>query len=99
MGKPTICICENKDADQFRSNCKADQHLCFCLRDSTIPLLSKSKTSKYAYTCIMHQSFVTTKSGDYDSFQCPAMSPTPRDKLEVKTLLFAMLFAKENLPW
>ena len=39
MGKPTICICENKDADQFRSNCEAEQRLCFRYSDSTIPLL------------------------------------------------------------
>ena len=24
-----ICICENKDADQFRSNCEADQRIVF----------------------------------------------------------------------
>ena len=29
MGKPTICICENKGADQLRSNCEADQRVCF----------------------------------------------------------------------
>ena len=29
MVKPTICIGENKGADQLRSNCKADQRLCF----------------------------------------------------------------------
>ena len=49
MGKPTIRICENKGADQLRSNCEADreadQRLCFRYTDSTIPLLSKSKIS------------------------------------------------------
>ena len=45
MRKPTICICENKDADQLRGNHEADQRLCFCYLDSTIPLLSKSKIS------------------------------------------------------
>ena len=25
MGKPTICICETKGADQLQSNCEADQ--------------------------------------------------------------------------
>ena len=45
MGKPTICIGENKDADQLRSNCEADQRLCFRYTDSTFPLLSKSKIS------------------------------------------------------
>ena len=29
MGKPDFCICENKDADQLRSNREADQCLCF----------------------------------------------------------------------
>ena len=36
MGKPTICIGENKDADQLRGNRKADQRLCFRYLDSTI---------------------------------------------------------------
>ena len=43
MGKPTICICENKDADQLRGNREADQHLCFRYWDSIIPLLLKSE--------------------------------------------------------
>ena len=30
MRKQAFCICENKDADQLRSNCEADQCLCFC---------------------------------------------------------------------
>ena len=39
MGKQTICIGENKDADQLRGNREADQRLCFGYPDSTIPLL------------------------------------------------------------
>ena len=39
MGKPTICIGENKDADQLRGNREADQRLCFRYSDSTLPLL------------------------------------------------------------
>ena len=31
MRKPAFCICENKDADQLRSNHEADQCLCFRL--------------------------------------------------------------------
>ena len=27
MRKPTICVCENKDADQLRGNREADQRL------------------------------------------------------------------------
>ena len=45
MRKPTLCICENKDADQLRGNREADQRLCFRYIDSTIFLLSKSKIS------------------------------------------------------
>ena len=43
MGKPTICIGENKDADQLRGNREADQRLCFRYSDNTIPLLLKSE--------------------------------------------------------
>ena len=45
MRKPAFCICENKDADQLRSNREADQRLCFRYIASTIPLLPKSKIS------------------------------------------------------
>ena len=46
MRKPAFCICENKDADQLRGNCEADQRLCFRYKDSTIPLLHKSEISR-----------------------------------------------------
>ena len=44
MGKPTICIGKNKDADQLR---EADQRLYFCYTDSTIPTLLNSKISSF----------------------------------------------------
>ena len=47
MGKPTICIGENKDADQLRGNREADQRLCFRYTDSTLPLLLKSEISSF----------------------------------------------------
>ena len=47
MKKSDFCICENKDADQLRSNCAADQRLCFRYIDSTIPLLPKSNISSH----------------------------------------------------
>ena len=47
MGKPTICIGENKDADQLRANREADQRLCFSYLDSTIPLLLKFEISGF----------------------------------------------------
>ena len=45
--KPDYCLCENKGADQLRSNCEADQRLCFRYTDSTIPLLLKSEISSF----------------------------------------------------
>ena len=50
MRKPTICIGENIGADQLLSNC-------FRYRDSTIPLLSKSKISS------LYPSSVTVQAG------------------------------------
>ena len=47
MGKPTICIGENKGADQLCNNCTADQRLCFRCMDSTILLLLKSEISSF----------------------------------------------------
>ena len=42
MRKPLICICDNKGADQLRSNCEADQHLCFRYLDRTIPTYTQN---------------------------------------------------------
>ena len=47
MGKPTICIGENKDADQPRGDREADQRLCFRYSDSTIPPLLKCEISSF----------------------------------------------------
>ena len=55
MGKRTICIGENKGADQLSSNFEADQRLCFCYTDSTIPLLSKSKISSHLLSSVIVQ--------------------------------------------
>ena len=43
--KPDICLCENKGADQLRSNCEADQRLYFRYSDSTISLLHIAEIS------------------------------------------------------
>ena len=66
MRKPAFCIiCENKDADQLRSNSEADQRLCFCYMDSTIPLLSKSEMFKLlAISCDCIAWFVSDQVGN-----------------------------------
>ena len=48
MRKPDFRLCENKGADQLRSNCEADQCLCFRYTDSTISLLLKSEISSFS---------------------------------------------------
>ena len=63
MRKPTICIGENKDADQLRGNREADQRLCFRYWDSTIRLLLKSKISSFQHFFVAVQaSFCRTRS-------------------------------------
>ena len=52
MRKPTICICENKDADQLRGNREADQRLCFRYTDSTMSLLLKSEVVFFDYRLV-----------------------------------------------
>ena len=52
MGKPTICIGENKDPDQLRGNREADQHLCFRYSDSTIPLLLPKFQASSSFLCL-----------------------------------------------
>ena len=55
MGKLTICIGENKDADQLRGNREADHRLCFRYTDSTIPLLLKSEISSFSLFSVLVQ--------------------------------------------
>ena len=78
MEKPTICIGENKGADQLRGNREADQRLCFRYSDSTIPLLLKSEISSFelfsvpvqaglCLTCSETTLLVFPQSGSYDA--------------------------------
>ena len=64
MRKPAFCICENKHADQLRSNPKADQHLCVRYTDITIPLLPKSEIKPLAIFCGCTARFVSDLVGN-----------------------------------
>ena len=65
IGKPAICIGENKGADQLRSNCEADQRVCFRYTDSAIPLLYKFKiSSRLACFCTCTGRFVSDLFGN-----------------------------------
>ena len=79
MGKPTICICENKDADQLHGNREADQRLCFRYTDSTLSLLLKSEISSFqpasvtvqpdlCRTCSETTLLVFPRGGSFGSF-------------------------------
>ena len=59
--KPFFCICENKDAEQLR---KADQRLCFCYKDSTIPLLPEQNFKPLAILCGCTAWFVSDLVGN-----------------------------------
>ena len=63
MRKPTICICENKDADQLRGYCEADQRLCFRYIDSTLPLLLRFEITSLFCACTA--SFVSDLFGNH----------------------------------
>ena len=52
MRNPVFLLGENKGADQLRGNRTADQGLCFCHIDNTIPLLPKSKISNWGCTAL-----------------------------------------------
>ena len=62
MRKLAFSISENKDAEQLRSNCAADQRLCFHYIDSTIPLLSKSEIQASSHLLWVY-SLVCVSSG------------------------------------
>ena len=51
MRKLDFCLCENKAADQLRSNCEADQRY----TESTIPLLLKSEFSSFCSSSVSAQ--------------------------------------------
>ena len=59
MRKPTFCICKIKGADQLRSNCEADQRLCFHYMDSTISSFKIQNFKLLAVFCACTAWFVS----------------------------------------
>ena len=53
--KTNKLLMRKKGADQLRSNCEADQRLCFRYTDSTIPLLLKSEISSLSLSSVLVQ--------------------------------------------
>ena len=59
MRKADFFLRENKGADQLRSNCQADQCLCFRCTDSTISLLKIQHFKLLAQFCDCTSQFVS----------------------------------------
>ena len=74
--KPDFCLCENKGADQLRSNCEADQRLCFRYTGSTLSLLIKSEISSFY-----------AASGTVHVGLCQTWSETPKTGFLVSRLI------------
>ena len=73
MRKPDFCLCENQDADQLCSKCIADLRLCFRCSHSTIPLLLKSKISRFQLSTVtVHVGLCQTWSETPKTFFCVA---------------------------
>ena len=88
MRKPAFCICENKDADQLRSDREADQGLCFCYTDSTIPLPPKSEISSF------YPSSVAAQPG-----LCQTWSETPKTGfLTTRLISIPMILVNRIIP-
>ena len=86
MRKQAFCKCENKDADQLRSNCAADQRLCFRYTDSRIPLLPRSEISS------LWPSSVAV------SLVCVGPGRTPRRPVYSQRGLYMLCHGKTCLP-
>ena len=82
--KADFCLCENKGADQLRSNCEADQRLCFRYTDSTLSLLIKSEISSFY-----------AASGTVHVGLCQTWSENPEDRFSrvaAQILNFEMMY-------
>ena len=75
MGKPTICLGENKGADQLRGNREADRRLCFRYTDSTFPPLFIPKIFKIlGFFCDCTGWFVLDLVGNPNCWFCHAQA-------------------------
>ena len=50
--KPIVCICENKDTDQLRSNCVADQRIFFATQFYQNPKFHASSHLRWLYSLL-----------------------------------------------
>ena len=74
MRSPDFCIYENKGTDQLCSDSTADQHLCFCYMDSTVPPLLSTYAQNFkvlGFFCCCTGRFVSeVVRNPEDRFSC-----------------------------
>ena len=68
--KPDFYLCENKGADQLRSNCEADQRLCFRYMDITLLNNLDLLTFRFIFQTIKAIYDRTFPAEEYDNKDC-----------------------------
>ena len=96
MGKPTICIGENKDADQLRCNREADQRLCFRYSDSTLTLLLKSKISSFKLFSVLVQTCLCQTCSETTLLVFPRGGSVVINVLPILTLFLGAAMGSEK---
>ena len=96
MGKPTICIGENKDADQLRGNREADQRLCFRYSDSRISLLLKSEISRFLLFSVLVQAGLCRTCSENTLLVFPRGGSYALSRKSKQTLLCAPPYSLEK---
>ena len=97
MGKPTICIGENKDADQLRGNREADQRLCFHYTDSTIPPLLNSKISSFSPDSVAVQAGLCWTCSETTLLVFPRGGSNDKKQEKKSITCFSLLFKGGHL--
>ena len=88
----TICIGENRSADQLRGNREADQRLCFRYLDKTIPPLTSPPPPRGGLCSLLPESQMTVLPS---SLKCLSSAPC---SLKPKMLCFLPKSLKINYP-
>ena len=97
MGKPIICICKNKGADQLRGNREADQRICFRYSDSTIPPLLNSTISSFQPASVAVQAGLCQTCSETTSLVFPRGGSFKKAfrGLAIETILFSACFIQK----
>ena len=92
-------LCENKDADQLRSNCEADQRLCFRYLDSTILALPTENFMLLAILLGCTDRFMSDLVGNPENrFSCVAAPIRYHVQLKPRVnMIYTFFFSQKHL--